>query len=170
MELSAANPANGSHGRTDPRAGKYLTFDLDREEYAIQVLRVREIMVLQEITGVPHTPKHVKGVINLRGKVIPVVDLRLKLGLAQAEYGDRTCIIVVQIHGEPVPMLTGIIVDSVAEVVNISAGDIEDTPDFGEGVTIPYVLGVAKSKNKVRILVDIDRALGTDHVQPPQLQ
>jgi purine-binding chemotaxis protein CheW len=143
----------------DQRAGKYLAFHLGREEFAIQVLKVREIMGLQDITAVPQTPPYIKGVINLRGKVIPVVDLRRKFDLPDTEYTPRTCIIVVQVPGETGPMLMGIIVDGVSEVLNIAATDIEDTPDFGDGVQTPYLLGMAKSKGKVKILLDINQVL-----------
>ncbi len=105
-----------SGSQTDQRAGKYLTFQLASEEFGIRVLKVREIMGLQEITAVPQTPSHVKGVINLRGKVVPVVDLRLKFGLPAAEYTQRTCIIVTQIQGETGSVLVGIVVDGVSEV------------------------------------------------------
>ena len=131
--------------RNDDRGGKYLVFELGREEFGIRVLKVREIMGIQDITAVPQTPGHVKGVINLRGKVIPVVDLRLKFGLPEQDYTQRTCIIVVQVQGEGAPVLMGIVVDGVAEVLNLAAADIEDTPDFGEGVTTPYLLGMANS-------------------------
>ena len=140
------------------RAGKYLSFHLSREEYAIHVLKVREIMGIQHITAVPHTPVDVKGVINLRGKVIPVIDLRLKFGLEEKEYSQRTCIIVVQPQGEIATQM-GIIVDEVSEVLNLVETDIEDTPDFGHGVQMPYLLGMAKIKGKVKILLDIDEIL-----------
>jgi purine-binding chemotaxis protein CheW len=151
--------------RTDARTGKYLTFKLAKEEFAIQVLKVREIMGVQDITSVPHTPTYVKGVINLRGKVIPVLDLRLKFGLPEVAYDRRTCIIVVQIQANAGSLLTGIVVDSVSEVVNIVANEIEDTPDFGEGIETPYLLGMAKIKDKVKILLDIDCVLSTQELQ-----
>jgi purine-binding chemotaxis protein CheW len=151
-------------GGVDSRAGKYLVFHLAREEFGIRVLKVREIMGVQDITAVPHTPPHVKGVINLRGKVIPVVDLRLKFGMVEIEYTQRTCIIVVQVQGEAGSMLVGIIVDGVAEVLNLAAADIEDTPDFGQGVVSHYLLGMAKIKGKVKILLDIDQALTNQEV------
>ena len=123
-------------------------------------------MGIQDITAVPQTPVFVKGVINLRGKVIPVVDLRLKFGLPQVEYTPRTCIIVVQISGaEGGASLTGIVVDEVSEAVNIAAGEIEDTPDFGDGVSTPYILGMAKSKGKVKILLDIDKVLQAQELE-----
>lgn len=150
--------------RQETRAGKYLTFHLDREEYAIHVLKVREIMGVQHITAVPQTPPEVKGVINLRGRVIPVIDLRLKFGLPEKEYGQRTCIIVVQVNGEASGQM-GIIVDEVSEVANLTAGDIQDTPDFGGGVNTPYLLGMAKIKGKVKILLDIDHILNTQDLQ-----
>jgi purine-binding chemotaxis protein CheW len=161
MQVSSmAPPESGPAVKTDNRTGKYLAFHLGREEFAIQVLKVREIMGIQDITAVPQTPPFVKGVINLRGKVIPVVDLRLKFGLPEIEYTQRTCIIVVQIQGADGNVaLTGIVVDEVSEAVNIAAGEIEDTPDFGDGVATPYILGMAKSKGKVKILLDIDKVL-----------
>ncbi|HML18497.1 MAG TPA: chemotaxis protein CheW [Bryobacteraceae bacterium] len=150
--------------KTDPRAGKYLTFGLGKEEFAIQVLRVREIMGVQEITAVPQTPDYVKGVINLRGKVIPVVDLRLKFGMPELEYTQRTCIVVVQIEQEGSKMLTGVVVDEVSEVVTLQGADIEDTPDFGRGVATPYLLGMAKVKGRVKILLDINMVMTTQEI------
>jgi len=149
----------------DQRAGKYLTFHLGNEEFAIQVLRVREIMGIQEITAVPQTPSYVKGVINLRGKVIPVVDLRLKFGLPELEYTPRTCIIVVQIESDAGKLMIGVIVDAVSEVLTLQTGDIEDTPDFGSGVATPYLLGMAKIKGKVKILLDINMVLSSQDLQ-----
>lgn len=140
------------------RAGKYLSFHLGQEEYAIQVLKVREIVKLQHITGVPETRAELKGVINLRGKVIPVVDLRLRFGLPEKEYGQRTCIIVVDL-GRAASGPMGIIVDEVSEVLTLQDSDIQDTPDFGKGVETPYLLGMAKVRDSVKILLDIDEAL-----------
>jgi purine-binding chemotaxis protein CheW len=150
--------------KADDRTGKYLVFQLGREEFGIRVLKVREIMGVQDITAVPQQPAHVKGVINLRGKVIPVVDLRLKFGLPPAEYTQRTCIIVVQLRGRANSVLTGIVVDGVAEVLNLAAADIEDTPDFGHGAATPYLLGMAKVKGKVKILLDIDEVMSTQEL------
>lgn len=153
-----------SSNRTDERAGKYLSFELGAEEFGIRVLQVREIMGLQDITAVPQTPHFVKGVINLRGKVIPVICLRSKFGLPEVDYTPRTCIIVVQVNGEAGPLLMGVIVDGVSEVLNIGAADIEDTPDFGSGASTPYLLGMAKVKNKVKILLDIDRVIEASEI------
>jgi purine-binding chemotaxis protein CheW len=145
--------------KAEERAGKYLTFHMGNEEFGIRVQKVREIMGLQDITCVPQTLNYVKGVINLRGKVTPVIDLRLKFGLPEIEYTQRTCIIVVQVQGAAGRVLIGIIVDGVSEVLNIAAGDIEDTPDFGTGHGSAYLLGMAKIKGKVKILLDIDQLL-----------
>ncbi len=165
MASSAIHSEAGNAARPDDRTGKYLVFPLGREEYGIRVLKVREIMGLQDVTAVPQTPAYVKGVINLRGKVIPVVDLRMKFGLPAIEYGQRTCIIVVQVEGAAGPMLTGIVVDGVSEVLNIAAADVEDTPDFGREAQTPYLLGMAKIKGKVKILLDIDEVLNTRELQ-----
>lgn len=145
--------------RADDRGTKYLVFHLGREEFAIDVIKVREIMGIQDITAVPGTPGYVKGVINLRGKVIPVVDLRLKFGLPGQDYTQRTCVIVVQTRAEAGTKLVGIVVDTVAEVLNLTGADIENTPDFGGGATPPYLLGMAKVKGKVKILLEIDEVL-----------
>jgi purine-binding chemotaxis protein CheW len=146
------------------REGKYLTFTLGQEEYGIGILKVREIIGMMEITSVPRTPDHVKGVINLRGKVIPVISLRSKFGIPEEEYTDRTCIIVVEIVGATGAIPIGIIVDSVSEVLNISGEDIEPTPTMGSSLDTQYILGMAKVKGKVKILLDIDRVLSTDEV------
>ncbi len=159
--LSVTEPAGT---QTDVRAGKYLTFHLANEEFGIRVLKVREIMGLQEITAVPQTPCHIKGVINLRGKVVPVIDLRLKFGLPAAEYTQRTCIIVTQVQGESSSVLMGIVVDGVSEVLNLTAPEIEDTPDFGEDIAGRYLLGMAKVKGKVKILLDIDKVVSTPEI------
>jgi len=134
-------------------------FTVDGEDFGVDILKVQEIIRMVEITKMPNAPEYVEGVINLRGKVIPVVDLRLKFGLPEQEYTQRTCIIVVQVRGEAGPVLMGIVVDGVAEVLNLAAADIEDTPDFGEGTATSYLLGMAKVKGQVKILLDIDQVL-----------
>jgi purine-binding chemotaxis protein CheW len=165
-EAPVKTPVNT--GKED-RAGKYLAFHLGREEFAIRVMKVREIMGVLEITSVPQMPEYVKGVINLRGKVIPIVDLRRKFGMPGVEFDQKTCIIVVQVRGEAGLRLMGIIVDRVSEVVNLAASDIEDTPDFGGGGgKIPYLLGLAKSKGRVRILLDIDEVLRAGRLEDIQ--
>ena len=149
----------GLHGAGTGRYG----IDL-HSAFGVGVLKVREIMGIQDITAVPQTPPYLKGVINLRGKVIPVVDLRLKFGLPGLGLTQRTCIIVVQVKGESGPLLMGIVVDEVSEVLTLAAGDIEDTPDFGANVTTSYILGMAKSKGKVKILLDINEVLTSQEI------
>ncbi len=158
VELGCAEAA------TAERAGKYLVFELGTEECGIRVMKVREIMGVQDITAVPQTPHYVKGVINLRGKVVPVIDLRLKFGLPERAYDQRTCIVVVQVQLTGSAVQMGIVVDSVSEVLNLAEGDTEDTPDFGAGITTAYLLGVAKVKGKVKLLIDIDRVLNASEV------
>lgn len=164
MQLTA-NAREDAAPAGDARKGKYLIFGLGREEFGIRVINVREIMRMQRVTAVPRAPAYIKGVINLRGKVIAVVDLRAKFGLAESEYTARTCIIVVQVRKDGVPLLMGIIVDDVVEVLHITAADIEDTPDFGQDASIPHLLGVAKIKDRVKILLDIEEALLTPDVR-----
>jgi purine-binding chemotaxis protein CheW len=147
------------------RAGKYLIFNLGVEEFGTEVLKVREIMGLQDITAIPQVPAHVKGVINLRGKVIPVIDLRLKFGMEPQEYTARTCIVVMRTRQADEDLMIGMIVDGVVEVLNLMASEIEDTPDFGPGVVTPYLTGMAKVKGKVKILLDIDQVLSTTELQ-----
>lgn len=144
--------------------GKYLTFALSDEEYGLPVLKVREIIKVMDITQVPQVPPHVRGVINLRGKVIPVIDLRLKFGFAPQEYNERTCIIVVDVNLGEQRVMMGIVVDSVSEVLNLTSSEIDETPDFGERVTTDYMLGLAKVKGTVKILLDLDKVLGTDGI------
>ena len=137
------------------RGGKYLTFFLDAEEYGIEILSVREIIGLMAITPVPRTPHFIRGVINLRGKVIPIIDLRLKFAMASVEPTEETCIIVVQSGDESV----GLIVDKVSEVVDIPADDVVDAPSFGAEVDTAYILGIGKAQDSVKLLLDIGKVL-----------
>jgi len=148
-------------------AGKYLTFTLGSESYGIAVIKVREIIRPITITAVPQMPVFIKGVINLRGKVIPIVDLRLKFELPEAKNTERTCIVVVQVilsTGTKAQM--GLVVDGVEEVANIAAIDIEPTPDFGSCLDTTYILGMAKLKGAVKTLLDIDKLLNAETVTP----
>ena len=146
------------------KEGKYLTFTLAEEEYGIGILKIKEIIGMMPITTVPQTPDFVKGVINLRGKVIPVMDLRLKFGMESIDYNDRTCIIVVEIEGSTGTIQIGIVVDSVSEVLNIKGEDIEETPTFGTKLNTDYILGMAKMEGGVKILLDIDQVLNEKEV------
>ena len=144
-------------------AGKYLTFALAKEQYGIRIMKIKEIIGMMPITFVPQTPRHVKGVINLRGKVIPVVDLRLRFSLEEAGYTERTCIIVVEAQAASGTVPIGIVVDGVSEVLNIRAEEIEEAPAFGGSLSTDYILGMAKSGEGVKILLDIDRVLYEDN-------
>jgi purine-binding chemotaxis protein CheW len=150
--------------KKDSREGKYLTFALGEEEYGIGILKVKEIIGMMPITSVPRTPDFVKGVINLRGHVIPVLDLRLKFGMEPIDYTDRTCIIVVEIADGDGQSRIGIVLDSVAEVSQIKSGEIENTPMFGTRLNTDYILGMAKIDGGVKILLDIDRVLMADEL------
>ncbi|HUG11260.1 MAG TPA: chemotaxis protein CheW [Opitutaceae bacterium] len=150
---------------TTAQAGKYLTVVLDSEAYGLAVLKVREIIRLQKITPVPQVPEFVKGVINLRGRVIPIVDLRAKFGL-KAEFAERTCVVVVQVTVESANTVQmGLIVDSVEEVVNLTGEEIEPTPEFGVRIDTSYILGMAKIKGEVKTLLDIDRVVAPETVR-----
>lgn len=153
---------SGGEAAATDRGGKYLTFSLAGEEYGIGILKIKEIIGMLSITTVPQTPDFVKGVINLRGKVIPVIDLRLRFGMEPMEYTDRTCTVVVEIEGTSSPVLMGIVVDSVSEVLNIKSEEIEDAPSFGTRLNTESILGMAKLEGSVKILLDIDRVLDVE--------
>lgn len=140
-------------------AGKYLTFNLGDEQYGLEILKVQEIIGMQEITKIPRTPSYVKGVINLRGKVIPVIDLRLKFDMKEKDFTRKTCIIVVQVRREENTLIMGIIVDEVSEVLDITADKIEAPPSMGTKLTAHFILGIAKTESTVKILLDIDNVL-----------
>jgi purine-binding chemotaxis protein CheW len=143
---------------------KFLTFALADEEYGIAILKVREIITLVPITMVPRTAGFVKGVINLRGKVIPVIDLRVRLGMEAIEFTDQTCIIVVDVSSRDDQTLTGIVVDKVSEVLNIHPAEIEETPSLGINLDMNYILGMAKTGAGIKILLNIDLVLNTSEV------
>lgn len=142
------------------KGGKFLTFFLAGEEYGIEILSVHEIIGLIPITDVPGTPDYICGIINLRGKIIPVVDIRKKFGMESKEYDSETCIIVVNVQG----VEAGAVVDRVSEVINISDEDISPAPSFGKDVNIDFILGIGKSQSKVKILLDIDRVISSEQI------
>ncbi len=146
------------------REGKYLTFSMAGEEYGIGILKIKEIIGMMAITSIPQTPEFVKGVINLRGKVIPVIDLRLRFGMEAIDYTERTCIIVVEIASETGTVQIGIVVDSVSEVMTIKGDEVEDTPTFGTSLNTEYILGMAKMEGGVKILLDIDKVLSAEEI------
>lgn len=139
---------------------KYLTFQLAAETYGLPILQVREIIGLMDITRVPRMPGFMLGVVNLRGKVIPVADLRLKFGLPGAVMGRETCIIVVELEA----LTMGLLVDRVSEVLGISQEEVSATPDFGVSVDTDFILGMAKAKDQVVILLDIQKVLDTEGI------
>jgi purine-binding chemotaxis protein CheW len=155
--MCAQSAALASDSKSDlkSRAGKYLTFVLADEEYGLEILKVREIIGMMDITEVPRMPDYTEGVINLRGKVISVTDLRIKFGMPKADRTAETCIIVVDVNGT----LTGVLVDRVSEVLDINGNDIEDAPHIGASIKSNFILGMAKTKGNVKILLDIDKAL-----------
>jgi len=146
------------------KEGKYLTFSLGAEEYGLEILKVREIIGYIEVTAVPQTPHHVKGVINLRGQVIPVIDLRAKFGMETAAVTEQSCIIVVEITQEGRTYSVGIIVDRVQEVLDIAGDSIEEPPRFGASVNTDFILGMGKVGSSVKILLDIDKVLAGDRL------
>jgi purine-binding chemotaxis protein CheW len=155
---AAAEVRSGSS--PDTLGGKYLTFFLRGEEYGLEILKVQEIIGMMEITPVPRTPDFIRGVINLRGKVIPIIDLRLKFAMEAVGQTEQTCIIVVQARG----LQMGIVVDKVSEVLDIATEDIEDAPSFGADVESDYILGIGKSEGRVKLLLDIDRVLTAEEL------
>ncbi len=163
VEHTPAGDSTGVNAMAD-KEGKYLTFMLAEEEYGISILKIKEIIGMMPITTIPQTPEFVKGVINLRGKVIPVIDLRLRFGMDAIDYTERTCIIVVEIEGSAGTVQIGIVVDAVSEVLNVNAEDVEETPTFGAKLNTDYILGMAKMEGGVKILLDIDRVLNGDEV------
>ncbi len=162
MTESATNEA--ARASLADKEGKYLTFALANEEFGLEILKVREIIGYMEITAVPRTPPYVKGVINLRGQVIPVVDLRAKFGMETTETTDQTCIIVVEITQDGRKFNTGIVVDHVSEVLDIAGEEIEESPQFGATVETDFILGMGKIGETVKILLDIDKVLAGDNL------
>ena len=152
-------------GRMKDLEGKYLTFALGGEEYGVGILQVREIIGVMEITAVPQTASYIKGVINLRGQIIPILELRIKFGMEHQSYDDRTCIIVVEVQQDKGSVQVGMLVDSVSEVLNIQEEQIEPSPFFGEAtLDTDNILGMAKIKGKVKILLDADKVIGKEGV------
>jgi purine-binding chemotaxis protein CheW len=144
----------------DTQKGKFLTFSLGKEDYGIEITYVTEIIGIQSITQVPELPDYVKGIINLRGKIIPVIDVRLRFRKPAAEYNDRTCIIVVDIKDVSV----GLIVDTVAEVMSIADTDIVPPPDGRTGFHNRYIKGIGKVNNEVKLILECKKLLSDDEI------
>lgn len=152
-------------------AGKYMTFKLAEEEYGIEILKVRDVIALMEITRVPRTKEYMRGVINLRGKVIPVVDLRMKFGMGRTEATDQTVIIVVQTEVEGHELNMGVLVDEVLEVLNVAEKNIEPRPDFGVSSSdMSFIMGIGKAAGRVIFLLDIGKVLTDDSGRPLTLR
>ncbi|MBN2344466.1 MAG: chemotaxis protein CheW [Deltaproteobacteria bacterium] len=147
-------------------AGKYITFKLADEEYAFEILKVREIIGMMDVTRVPQAAPAVRGVINLRGKVNPVVDLRLKFEMSETVPTDQTVIVIVQLHSQKQVYTMGVLVDEVQEVLNVDAGDIEPRPNMGDfsNSNIEYIMGVAKVGKRVIFLLDIEKIFNTNEI------
>jgi len=144
--------------------GKYITFTLDNEEYGIPILNVREIIGMMKVTPIPQTPRFVRGVVNLRGKVIPVIDLRTRFGLDFKETDDRTPIVVVELKGSSGLIQIGIVVDTVSEVIQVTREDIQQTPSFGVQVDTDFILGIARDDEGIKTLLDIDCVLTSEEL------
>lgn len=163
--------ATAHQGKSDgatAKAGKYLTFQLGKEVYGLEILRVQEIIGMMSVTHVPKTPGFVRGVINLRGKIIPVVDLRLKFGLESLADTERTCIVVVQVGWAGASVIMGLIVDEVSEVMSVSGDRIEAPPSFGRGVDTEFLMGMGKVGQKVVMLLDVDKVFSTGELAQVQ--
>jgi len=142
------------------KTGKYLTFSIAKEDYGISIMKVKEIIEVMPVTPMPQTPPYVKGVINLRGKIIPVADLRTKLGIRESEYTDRSCIVILETTKDERTVLIGMVVDSVSEVLHIKGADIEDVNDFLLNLNRGCVLGMAKMASGIKMILDVDTVLG----------
>ena len=161
-ETDAAVVSNSGEGEA---AGKYLTFKLAEEEYGLQILKVREIIGMMDVTPVPRTPDFIRGVINLRGKVIPVIEIRGKFKLDRIEDTGKTCIIVVQVERQETEVTMGIIVDEVSEVLDISPDQLEPSPEFGTRIDTDFILAIGKVNDKVIMLLDIDQILSSGELE-----
>ena len=144
--------------------GKYLTFGLGDEVYGLEILKVQEIIGLMRVTRVPGLPEVIRGVVNLRGKVIPVVDLRRKFGMEAKADTERTCIIVVRVWRDGQGVTVGLIVDDVREVLAITEGQLEAVPRFSDDVQTAFLLGMAKIAQRVVMLLDVDQILSTSEL------
>ena len=157
----AENVVDDRISEEDSMKGKYLTFSLEKEEYGIEIRNVRDIVEIQNITVIPELPNYMKGVINLRGTVIPIMDMRLRFCIEEREYNDRTCIIIVNING----MLIGLIVDSVQEVIDISDEDIVPPPSVKSGYTSNFISGIGKTESGIKLLIDCEKIFSEDSLE-----
>ncbi len=148
-----------------PSGVKLLIFSLNGELYGIDILKVREIIAIQEITKIPNAPRYIKGIINLRGQIIPVIDLRLKLGFPEREYDSRTCIVVVEVKIDNEEAIFGLIVDRALEVISLSEAEIERDVKLGKGKKIEYIDGIGKTGEKVYTLININKIVNLEEIE-----
>lgn len=144
--------------------GKYLTFRIGKEDYGIAIRHVHEIIGTMSVAHIPRAPEYVRGIINLRGKIIPIIDLRLRMAMEAKQDTEKSCVIVVDVQGPKGSVTMGFVADEVSEVLDIAASDIEDAPAFGAGLDTAFILGIAKMKSSVKILIDINRVLGGSEI------
>ncbi|MDH3326652.1 MAG: chemotaxis protein CheW [Gammaproteobacteria bacterium] len=163
MNETAAQPSEIDLG-LNAEADQYLTFIMADEEYGVDILRVQEIRGWEHVTPVPNTPKYIKGVINLRGTIVPLVDLRERFSVESIPYGPTTVVIVLKVVGDEKERIMGIVVDAVADVYNIEEEKIKPAPDFGSVVSIEYVQGLASVDESMLIVLDIDKLLSSDEL------
>jgi len=154
-----------AHTNKADRGGKFLTFFLSKEEYGIEILKVQEIIGVMAITPIPRAPAFIKGVINLRGRIIPIIDLRLKLSMEEVKHTEETCFIVVKVRD----LHMGVVVDKVSEVLNIAGENVDDAPSMGQEINTEYILGIGKAGGKVKLLLDIEKVLSDKDLQALQL-
>jgi purine-binding chemotaxis protein CheW len=164
MKTEATTHTDGLRELGIKLAGKYLIFALDKEEYAIEILKVNQIIRLQLITAIPCTPSFVRGVINLRGMIIPIIDLRKKFSMSDHPDTERTCIVVIQLDKNDMKINIGVVIDEVREVLEIGAADIEPTPEFGIGINTGFITGIAKTGKSVKMILDISKVLTTSEI------
>lgn len=151
-------------GQSGGQNDQYLTFIMAGEEYGVDILRVQEIRGWETVTPIPNAPAHIKGVINLRGTIVPIVDLRQRFGLNKAEYGPLTVVIVLKVATRKGSRVMGIVVDAVSDVYSLSANDMKAAPDLGDNVNTSYIRGLVNVASKMVILLDINELLGTDTI------
>ncbi len=165
MNEQTATEQNSTELATDGAAEQYLTFILAGEEYGVDILRVQEIKGWDDVTPIPNTPDYVKGVINLRGAIIPIVDLRQRFGLSELEYGPTTVMIILKVQNEGRERIMGVVVDAVSEVYNINGAELQPPPEFGGVIKTEFLRGLASVEGKMIIVLDIDHLLNAREMQ-----
>jgi purine-binding chemotaxis protein CheW len=168
MPQSTLADATMAGGVIQGRQGQYLTFILAGEEYGVDILRVQEIKGWDRATPIPHTPSYIRGVINLRGTIVPIVDLRLRFGIGEADYGKTTVVVVLKVIAEGHERTMGFVVDAVSDVYDVPADALKAAPDFGGNIDTRFVRGLAAVEEKMVILLDVDALIGHDLASLPE--